>query len=439
MRDIVLLAVLPLLVYAMIQRPFIGLGMWIWTAMFFPNGWVYGLADNIRYNLLFAGLTAFAYLRSKQKPRLEFGTLGTLVALFFIWSTITTIFGLAPPTISWEFWGRLAKIMVLFLFILLVMKSKLHIDFFLWSLILSIGFFAGLEGLKYIASGGGHRIEGMSGHVIGDRNDLALALAMLLPICFYILSEYGGKHPALKLGLTGLISLIIISIIGTNSRGGLVAMLSVGTYIFLKSERRLLFAFLILGFAVILVGFIPEQWYARMSTIGTASADSSFMGRVVAWKLSFILAMQHPFVGGGFKALEHFPVWTALSQDFFQYPFFYAGDEPPNPYRSFAAHSIYFQVLGDHGFIGLAIFIAILIFAFTEAGQIATAARKSGCAEWLERLAIALRLSVFAYAIGGVALSFAYFDFIYAIIAIIQVLKIRVLPDEIARAKKMPE
>lgn len=438
MRDIVLLAILPFLVYAMIQRPFIGLGMWIWTAMFFPNGWVYGLADNIRFNLLFTGLTIFAYLKSKQKLRLQLGMLGTLGAFFFFWTTITTLFGLAPAAISWEFWGRLAKIMALFLFILLIMENKLHIDFFLWCLILSIGFFAGLEGLKYIASGGGHRIEGMSGHVIGDRNDLALALAMLLPICFYLLREYGSKHSFLKLGLTGLICLIVISIVGTNSRGGLVAMLSVGTYIFLKSERKLLLALLILGFVVIMVGVIPEQWYARMNTIGAAGADSSFMGRVIAWKLSFILAMQHPFVGGGFKALEYFPVWTALSQDFFQYPFFYAGDEPPNANRSFAAHSIYFQVLGDHGFVGLAIFVSILIFAFKKAGHIASMVRQSGCAEWLEHLAIALRLSVFAYAIGGIALSFAYFDFIYAIIAVIQVLELRMLPDEIARVRKLP-
>jgi len=322
MRDIVLLAILPFLVYAILQRPFIGLGMWIWTAMFFPNGWVYGLASNIRFNLLFTGLTVFAYLTSKQKLRLQFGTLGTLVGFFLFWTTITTLFGLAPSNISWEFWGRLAKIMALFLLIILIMEKKLHIDFFLWCLIRSIGFFAGLEGLKYIASGGGHRIEGMTGHVIGDRNDLALALAMLLPVCFYLLSEYGNKHRVLKIGLTGLISLVIIAIVGTNSRGGLVALLSVGTYIFLKSERKLMFSLLILGFAVIMIGVIPEQWYARMNTIGAASADSSFMGRVIAWKLSFILAMQHPFVGGGFKALEYFPVWTALSQDFFQYPFF---------------------------------------------------------------------------------------------------------------------
>lgn len=435
MRDLVLLAVLPFLVYAIFQRPFIGLGMWIWTAMFFPNGWVYGIAGNIRYNLLFTGLTIFVYLMSKEKSRLQLGQLGGLVVLFFLWTTLTTFFGLAPSELAWEFWGRLAKIMTLFLFILLIMNEKLHVDFFLWCLVLSLGFFAGLEGLKYVASGGGHRIEGMARHVIGDRNDLALSLAMLLPICFYMLSEFGERHKVLRLGLLCLISAVIISIVGTHSRGGLVALLSVGAYLFMQSDRKLLFSFLIIIFGVVFVGLIPEEWYARMDTISSAGSDDSFMGRVVAWKLSFILAVQHPLMGGGFKALEHFPVWSALSIDFPQYSFFYTGTAVPDTFRSHAAHSIYFQVLGDHGFVGLILFMSILILAFLKTGHIATRNRDAQGPKWITDLSTMLRLSIFAYAVGGAALSFAYFDLIYAIYAIIIVLESKFLIQPLKRNK----
>lgn len=428
MRDAFLLAVLPVLIFYILQRPFIGLGLWIWTAMFFPNGWVYGMASGIRYNLLFAGLTILMYLASKDKSRWQLGGIGVLVLLFFCWTTLTTMFGLAPPEIAWDFWERLLKIIVLFVFTTLVIDKKLHIDFFLWCLLLSIGFYAGVEGLKYIASGGGHKLEGMPGHVIGDRNDLALALAMLLPLSFYILSEFGKRSRILKLGLLGVIVLIVIAIIGTNSRGGLVALSAVGGYLFIKSERKILFLFLLVAVGSLFIGLIPDQWFDRMHTIGKADSDASFMGRVVAWKLSFILAVKNPLFGGGFKALEFAPVWASLSQDFNSYAFFYTGNATPDPRGAHAAHSIYFQVLGDHGFVGLFLFLSILALAFFTAGRIARQVRAIQGPDWIAHLATMLRLSVFAYAVGGAALSFAYFDVIYAIYALIIVLKFKFLP-----------
>ena len=39
MRDIFLLLILPFLIYAMFKRPFVAVGLWVWTAMFFPNYW----------------------------------------------------------------------------------------------------------------------------------------------------------------------------------------------------------------------------------------------------------------------------------------------------------------------------------------------------------------------------------------------------------------
>lgn len=436
MRDIVLLAIFPLFLYAIFKRPFIGLGLWMWTALLNPNGWVYGAAAGVRFNLIFAALTIGTYFVSKKKHSLQLGAIGKLVFAFLIWTMLSTFFAKSIPEVAWNEWIKLAKIVALFLFISLIIDKKLHIDFFLWSLIFSVGFFAALEGLKYIASGGGHHIEGLRGHILQDNNQLALAFAMLLPICFYILGEYGKKSPLLRLGLLGLITLVITAIIGTNSRGGLLALSSVGGYLFIKSKRKLLFIFLIVCIGSAMIGLIPEQWFARMDTISKADGDASFMGRVVAWKLSFILGTQNPFFGGGFKALEYFPVWSSLSQDFNQYSFFYSGNATPDLMYGHAAHSIYFQVLGDHGFIGFIIFLLILLLSFFKAGAIAQKARKANGPEWVINLATMLRLSIFTYAIGGAALSFAYFDMIYAIYALILVLEYRFLPNILENGEK---
>jgi hypothetical protein len=153
---------------------------------------------------------------------------------------------------------------------------------------------------------------------------------------------------------------------------------------------------------------------------------------VVAWKLSFILAMQNPFFGGGFKGLENFPVWSALSQHFSSYPWFYTGDALPNTQHARAAHSVYFQVLGDHGFAGLLIYLSILAGAFTKARKIVRIARAHPEAPaWIREAATTLQLMMFAFAVGGAALSFAYFELAFAVIGMLIVLEKRILPAAI--------
>jgi len=431
MRDLVLLSLLPLILFAMGNRPFIALGMWIWTAMFFPNGWVYGIASGIRYNLLFAAFAVAGYFLFAEKKPVRWGSIGFLVTAFFLWTTVTTISTSGIPEISWDYWSRFLKVFLLFVFVVLIAQKKLHIDFFLWSLVLSIGFYAVVEGLKFIVTGGGHQIAGLAGHILGDRNDLALAFVMMLPICVYLFTEYGKTSKWARLILVGAIIFMLLSIVGTQSRGGLIALLVLVLYLFVKSNHKLPIAMLIIIAAGIASTLVTEQWLSRMDTISDANKDASFMGRVVAWKLSLILAVQHPFVGGGFKTLEVLPVWQRLAQQFDTLPFFHTGDAVPNPESVLAAHSVYFQVLGDHGFVGLALYLLVLLAAFRGTSRVVKRARRLNAEPWIISMATMLRLSIFAFCLGGAALSMAYFELIFAIFGLVVVLDKKILPEEV--------
>jgi len=433
MRDVFLLALLPIMLYAMAQRPFIAVGMWVWTALFFPNGWVYGMAGNIRYNLLFTAVAILGYLAWKHKPKVQLGVIGSFVLLFFLWTCISTATTLAPPDISLEYLIRLFKVVMLFVFVALTIQDKLHIDFVLWCLVLSVGFYADLEALKFLASGGGHNIAGMPGHVLGDRNELSLAFVMTLPVCYYLLGEYGKASKLLRLGLLGTMALLVFGVIGTQSRGGFVALAALGAYMYIKSERKVLLTFLLVILIAALIPFISNDYSSRIDTIGAADQDASFMGRVVAWKLSFIMAMKHPFFGGGFKSLEYFPVWSDLSRDFFSYSWFYTGNAMPNTTVGRAAHSVYFQVLGEQGFGGLLLYLGCLASSFFKAGSVARRAKRAGAPPWLRTLATMLQLSIFAFALGGAALSFAYVDLIFCLFGLVLVLEKRLLPATLAQ------
>ncbi|THC41677.1 putative O-glycosylation ligase, exosortase A system-associated [Massilia sp. Mn16-1_5] len=428
MRDLFFLALLPVMLYAMAQRPFIAVGMWVWTALFFPNAWVYGIAGHIRYNLLFTAVAIVGYLFYKHKPKVELGAIGGFALAFFLWTIGSTLTTIGRPDIALDYWIRFFKVFMLFLFVVLAIKDKLHVDFVLWCLMLSVGFYADIESAKFIVSGGGHKIVGLPGHVLGDRNELALAFVMTLPIAYYLLGEYGKRSRLLQLGLLGTMAALVIGVIGTASRGGFVALAALGVYMVYKSERKLLFSVLIAVLVIGLTPYISEEYTQRLDTIGAADEDSSFMTRVVSWKLSFIMATHHPFFGGGFKSLEYFPVWNSLSREFFSYPWFYTGSALPNLQVGRAAHSVYFQVLGEQGFVGLALYLGLLVTAFFKAGAIVRQARRAGAPAWLRNLGTMLQLSVFAFALGGAALSFAYVDLIFCLFGLIVVVEKRLLP-----------
>ncbi len=439
MRDLFFLAMLPLMLYPMIKRPFIALGMWIWTAMFFPNAWLYGAASGLRYNLIFTAVAVLSYTLMPNKPKNSMGQIGFLVLLFFAWTTVSTSMTVGNSDYAWDIWVRFFKVIALFVFINLIVEKKLHVDFFAWCVVLSIGFFGGLEALKYILSGGGHMIAGFSGHVLGDRNELALAFVMTLPLCLYLLGEYGARANLVRFGLLGLMGLMVAAVIGTQSRGGFIAMLCMGGYLFVKSERKILLGVLVVGLTVVLSSVVSQEWVTRMDTIGTATNDESFMGRVVAWKMSFILASQNPLFGGGFKSLETTVVWARLAQDFLAYSFFYSGDALPDPTFARAAHSVYFQVLGEHGFIGLIIYVSLLFTAFRKARKVAALAKKRAAPEWIVKFAVALQLCIFVFAVGGAALSLAYFELIFAVFALTMVLDFRILPAALAQQARERE
>jgi len=232
--------------------------------------------------------------------------------------------------------------------------------------------------------------------------------------------------------------LLVIGVVGTQSRGGFIALTVLGAYLYVKSDRKLLLTVLIVALAVGLSYIVSSDWTSRIDTIAEADQDESFLGRLVAWKISFMIAMNNPLFGGGFKTLEYTPVWAEMSRGFFSYPWFYTGDALPNPNYARAAHSVYFQVLSDHGFGGLALYVAGLGLSFWKAGKISRQARRWGAEPWVATLATMLQLSIFAFALGGAALSLAYFDLIFALFGLVLVLEKRVLPVALAAAGHQP-
>ena len=104
-----------------------------------------------------------------------------------------------------------------------------------------------------------------------------------------------------------------------------------------------------------------------------------------------------------------------------------------------AAHSIYFEVMGDMGFVGLFIFMAILLHALRSRFVIKRQLHSMG-PQWLwaRDMADMLMLGIIAYMAGGAAVSLAYFEVIYMVVMLMEMLRLHVARAVVA-ARSVPQ
>ena len=397
-------------------RPHLGAALWAWTAMLVPNALLHGFGQSLRYNLVIAAATLVAWFVSKEPKKIDFNITFLFLFLFLVWTSIATAVGVAPEEVRWGELEELIKIIIFTVVVGGLITTRLRIYTILFGLCLGMGFHGSIEGLKFIVTGGSHHIFGPGGS-IGDNNHFALAMVFLLPFVYYLFSYSANRLVRYALGLAFF--LIFVSIIGTFSRGGLIGLAAVGLYALLQTRQKILIflGLCVGGFAVVFLA--PEHWFGRMETIFEADEDSSFMLRVIAWKISILLALDHPLLGGGLYAIQDSPTWFYYSSQFHRLDFI--PTPPVDPYFERAAHSIYFQVLGDSGFVGLAIFLAILLRSWLSCGRLIKRTKDIESLEWICNLARCTRLSLFGYAVAGAALNMAYFEMMYVVVVLIAI------------------
>ena len=376
-----------------IRAPVLGVLTWIWIALMNPQREVYGVLAGAGLNFIVAALTIFAWAVSKERKTAPTNLTLMILGLFVIWMCITTHFALVPVRAN-ELFTRTMKTVVLLAAVACIANNKTRLQAIVWGVVVSLGYYGVKGGAFVIASGGNHRVLGPADSMIADNNHLGLALVMLLPLMNYLRAT--SQVRTVRLALIGAMVLTVGAILGTYSRGALLALACMGGLLALSSRAGILFFIGGIGAAAVAPRFMPHAWLERMNSIGAADEDSSFMGRVSSWHTNFHIATER-VTGGGFASSES--TWVVQS-----FP------TPGGLTEGLAAHSIYFQVIGDHGFIGIALFLGLLGSALLNTVMVLNMTRGRPDLRWANQLARMLQVSIIAYMVGGAALSMAYYD-----------------------------
>jgi probable O-glycosylation ligase (exosortase A-associated) len=272
-----------------------------------------------------------------------------------------------------------------------------------WVVTLSVAFFGIKGGIYTIATAGGGRVWGPPGGLLQGNNELAVALTMLVPYMYWMRETASNRW--VRRALFVAMVLCMVSIFGSQSRGALLAVVAMSFFLGIKSKHPVRMTALLAVGILIAIGFMSENWVDRMETIRTYQTDGSAMSRIWTWTTLWNAAVDNPITGAGFRADSRivFDTYAPKGGEWF----IFEG-------RVYVAHSIYFQMLGEHGFIGLFLFLALWLSVWLVAGRIGkTATGVIELRDWLPLLMRMTQASLVGYAVGGAFLSLAYLDLPY--------------------------
>lgn len=403
MRDLLVFAIVFGSLPFVLKRPAYGVIMFAWISLMNPNRLCYGRAFDFPFAAVMAVATLLAMLMSREPKKLPFTPATVVLIIFLLWMTLTGI-GAVEPERAWNEWSRVSKTIFMVLISIAVLNTEKDIKLFAWIVPMSLVFYGVKGGIFTLTSGGNYRVIGPDGSYISDNNQLALALVTAVPLLWY--QQTQARNKWVRHGLTAMMVLCIISAAGSYSRGALVAGAVMLVFLWLKSTAKLRTGLILLLMVPIIYFAMPEKWFARMDTISDYKTDTSAVGRLNAWQFAINIANDRP-MGGGF---------TPFTPRMFQ---IYA----PDPLDVHAPHSIYFQVLGEHGYFGLLLFLLFWWFVWRTGLRVIRYARGKPELSWAGSMAALSQVSLLGFAVGGSFLSLAYYDLPYDIAALLIVLE----------------
>lgn len=399
-----------MLIPAGLFSPFIGLLSWTWISYFDPHQFTWGFTRDLPVGLLIAvpTLLGLPFTRYRRLPPLTSETLLLLVLWFWFLVTTTNVYFSPIFVHHWaetehQFVTVSKILLMVFVSLMLVIDSR-RLRVWYWVTAGIFAFFAFKSAVFGVLTHGQYKIYGPPDSMIADNNDFGLAMNVALPM--FVCLARTETSQRLRWAFRLAIPMGIMAVVLTYSRG---AMLGLAALVLLWAAKS---RYKVLGMAGLLVtvlavfAYAPQAWMQRMETLRTApETDASAQSRLRSWKFAIDLARDHPVFGGGFETFT-LPLYAQ-----------YGIDDTHGP------HSIYFQMLADHGFPGLLLFLTLIASCWWSCRRLVRRFRRHETLNYLAEYARMLQLSFASFLVSGAFLGRAYFDLFYQLVATVIILR----------------
>jgi len=410
LRALLLSGVFLFFVAGGVVAPFVLSLGYVWVSTFRPQSVDSIVLAAVPVSVIMGAGAVGSYLLLDRRAPPPITATTVLTLLLAAWTTLT-LFWAVVPDLAWTKWDWAFKTLLFSAFMPLVFRSRVQIEAVLQVWMFSLAIYFLPFGFKTLISGGGYGkylgiVSGNSG--LTESSTLAAVSLMAVPIILF-LRTHGvlvARSRLTDLLYAGLAVAALAAAVGSYARTGLVGMLVVGGGLLLRSRHKVLYGALGAAAALVIVLFSSQAWNERIATIDDYEQEASALGRLLVWRWTIDFAMQNP-LGGGFSShvISRFEMGTV------------PGTGEPRVIVGKAFHNVYIEVLGEHGWIGLALFLALLGTALLTQQRLIRRTRGRPELEWCNEMARALQIALLTIMACGMFIGIAFQPMIYYLVA----------------------
>lgn len=418
MLDLFLTAFVGLILLMGLRRPFVWVLAFLYVDIVAPQKISYALLTNVQLSLVVFMLAVVGWLFFDNKQGARFSGRQFMMILLLIYCYFTTQSADFPVEAA-DKWSWVWKSLVWAIFLPLALRTQLRIEAAALVMVLSAGALIIDGGLKTMAGGGGY---GALKLFINDNNGLyegstisCVAIA-IIPLALWLAKD-GTIFPAnskTRIFAYALIFAALLIPIGTEARTGLVCAALLAVLMMRAVKYRWLYAGALALAALLVQPLLPNSFSNRMGTIENNKSDQSAATRLAVWKWTLGYVAEHPF-GGGFDAFRGNKLEIVTSDDD---GFGSNSNKIVDSGRAY--HSAYFEMLGEQGWPGLALWLTLQISGLIQLEGVRRRLRKSQAPSdrRYADLALALQQGHFVYLLGAGFVGIAFQPFVYMLIAL---------------------
>ena len=418
MRDLAFVGFLALLLGIGMRRPFVFVLAYCYVDIVSPQRLTYLLLNSVPISLIVFALAVLGYAFLDDKRGTRVAPRQVLLAVLLGYCGLTTVTADFPLEAA-DKWGWVWKALVFAIFLPLTLRTKLRIEALVLFMVLSAASIIIVGGIKTAAGGGGYgslalAIDMNAG--LYEGSILATVAIAIVPLIVW-LARHGTIYPPdwrVRLFAGALIFACLLIPVGTQARTGLICIGVLAVLMLRHTRRRILYLSLVGAATLIAVPLLPASFTQRMDTIQGYKADSSASTRLAVWRWTLDYVATRP-LGGGFEAYRGNKLRiekTLVEGD--------GGQTEVTSTTEYdqarAYHSAYFEMLGEQGWPGLALWLAIHLGGLISMERLRRRYRTSVEQAWLSNLAGALFQAHVIYLVGAAFVGIAFQPFVYMLV-----------------------
>lgn len=404
------------------RRPFLWVLCYLYVDIVAPQIISWGFLTRMPTSLIAFAAAFLGWLVFDDKRDARFTWRQGLLAALLLYCAMTTLTADYPVEALTK-WAWVWKALVFAIFLPFTLRTRLRIEAVALAMVLSASALIIDGGIKTAMGGGGYgslRIFVENNTGLYEGSILSCVAIAIIPIALW-LAKHGTIFPPdwrVWTFTAALIFACALIPVGTQARTGLVC-LGILCVLYLRTARhRILISGGMALALLIATPFLPQSFLQRMNTIEDHQSDQSASTRLGVWKWTMDYAREHP-LGGGFEVYMSSRVsYDTVSTRKDGGTATITRTRVVEEGRAF--HSSYFEMLGEQGYPGLALWLLLQVSGLIQMEVIRRRwkARTGPQEAWAAPLAVALQLAQVVYLIGSLFVGIAFQPFILMLIGL---------------------